>query len=225
MNIWGLAAAGLIHIAFAVVVVLMPVAPKLPEVTEEFVAVEVVTLPPLDTPAVKQPEMVPQLPSVQQAEEAPVGKAELPPPASAAEMLRPEGAPKMVKPSLMLSEKTLSDPRSRSARQMLVALAPKERIGQLCDLEAMAQVAAWNKKFLPDRVVDYAMSNPKISDNSFVADGAALHSKHEWYNLRFKCELTPDHKKVAAFEFLMGDVIPKKEWEEHSLPDDQGELD
>lgn len=131
----------------------------------------------------------------------------------------------MVKPSRMLSQKVLADPRSRKARQELATLAPDERIIQLCNVEAMAQVAAWSKELKPDRVVAYAMADPQILGAALTADGAALHSKHDWYRLRFQCDLTPDHQKVVAFQFLVGAPIPKKEWRDHSLPADSDSLD
>ncbi|NLS20309.1 DUF930 domain-containing protein [Rhizobium sp. P40RR-XXII] len=57
------------------------------------------------------------------------------------------------------------------------------------------------------------------------SEGAALHTKRDWYRLLFKCDLTPDHKKVAAFEFLMGEPIPRDDWAEHSLPIEDKPLD
>ncbi|AGB72976.1 hypothetical protein RTCIAT899_CH18070 [Rhizobium tropici CIAT 899] len=131
----------------------------------------------------------------------------------------------MVKPSRMLSERVLDDPRSKNARKELSALAPADQVEQLCNLEAMAQVGAWSKELLPDRVVAYAMADTKMVGNDFSADGAALHSQRVWYQLKFKCELSPDHKKVAAFEFMVGEPIPKEDWGEHSLPDENGSLD
>ncbi|RVM04670.1 DUF930 domain-containing protein [Sinorhizobium meliloti] len=131
----------------------------------------------------------------------------------------------MVKPSRMLSEKVLADPRSRKARKELAALAPADQVEQLCGLEALAQVGAWSKELRPDRVVAYATADPKMVGNAFSAEGAALHSKRDWFRLQFKCELTPDRKKVAAFEFLIGDPIPRKDWADHSLPDEGGSLD
>ncbi|MFN4205341.1 MAG: DUF930 domain-containing protein [Agrobacterium albertimagni] len=133
--------------------------------------------------------------------------------------------PAMVKPSRMLSDKVLADPRSRKARKELAALTPADQVEQLCGLEAMAQVGAWSKELRPDRVVAYAMADPKMVGNAFSAEGAALHSKRDWFRLQFKCELTPDRKRVAAFEFLIGDPIPRKDWADHSLPDEGGSLD
>ncbi|WP_312809515.1 DUF930 domain-containing protein [Agrobacterium cavarae] len=167
-----------------------------------------------------------QQPLTSQKDAVPVGKSEdkVTPPAPQ-EAEPQDDTPAMVKPSRMLSEKVLDDPRSRKARKELAALAPTDHVEQLCGLEAMAQVGEWSKELRPDRVVAYAMADPKIVGNAFSADGAALHSKQDWYALKFKCELTPDHKKVAAFEFLMGDPIPKNDWGEHSLPDESGSLD
>ncbi|UXN58760.1 DUF930 domain-containing protein [Phyllobacterium zundukense] len=186
---------------------------------------EIVTLPPPPITEQKQ-ELPSQLPLPEKREAVPDKPEE-----KAATPIVPQEpqphdqTPTMVKPSRMLSEKVLADPRSRKARKELAALAPGDQIEQLCNLEAMAQISAWSKDFQPDRVIAYAMADPNMTANAFSAEGAALHSKREWYRLRFKCELTPDHKKVAGFEFLMGERIPKKDWAEHSLPDDDGPLD
>ncbi|MET0744962.1 MAG: DUF930 domain-containing protein [Microvirga sp.] len=143
---------------------------------------------------------------------------------------RPAGQPRpgssiVVKPSRMLSETVLADPRSRRTLRALSGFMPDERMEQLCGIEAMAQVSELNAGFQADRVVAYAMSDTKISGNLFVAEGAAFHSRRAWYGIDFKCMLTPDHSKVASFEFRIGDRIPKREWEKHSLPDEWEPLD
>ncbi|XUY27786.1 DUF930 domain-containing protein [Agrobacterium sp. rho-8.1] len=130
-----------------------------------------------------------------------------------------------VKPSKMLSESVLADHRSSQARQALKQLAPAEQVEQLCNLEAMAQVGAWNKELRPDRIVAYAMADTKISGSDFIAAGAALHSKRDWYRLVFRCHLTPDKQHVNAFEFRLGDEIPKEIWAEHNIPDEDGASD
>lgn len=185
---------------------------------------EIVNLP---LPVLEERHEPPRQPPLAvQKDAVPVGKSEdkVTPPAPQ-EAEPQDDKPAMIKPSRMLSEKVLDDPRSRKARKELAALAPADQIEQLCGLEALAQVGEWSKELRPDRVVAYAMADPKMVGNAFSADGAALHSKKDWYALKFKCELTPDHKKVSAFEFLMGDPIPKKDWGEHSLPDESGSLD
>ncbi|WP_330999213.1 DUF930 domain-containing protein [Oryzicola mucosus] len=187
---------------------------------------EIVNLPPPISEEKREP--VRQLPLsnqrvAAQADSPPDNAAT--PPVSQAIQPPDKKTPGKVKPTLMLSEKVLADPRSRKARQELAALAPADQIEQLCGLEAMAQVSAWSKEFLPDRVVTYATAEPTFAGNALSADGAALHSKQDWFKLQFKCELTPDHKRVAAFEFLVGDPIPRIDWSEHSLPDEGRSLD
>ncbi|MES5096621.1 DUF930 domain-containing protein [Agrobacterium sp. BA1120] len=132
---------------------------------------------------------------------------------------------KFVKPSRMLSQDVLADRRSRQAREALKQLAPAEQIEQLCNLEAMAQVGAWSKELKPDRVVAYAMADPKLSGSNFVAEGAAIHSERDWYRLQFKCQLATDERQVVAFEFLLGDSIPREIWTDHNLPDEDGASD
>lgn len=136
-----------------------------------------------------------------------------------------DGASEMVKPSHMLSEGVLEDPRSGKVRKVLAQLAPAEQVEQLCNLEAMAQVGSWNRSLQPDRVVAYAMAVTRFDGASFTADGAALHSGQEWYSLQFKCDLAPDGKKVVAFQFRIGDTIPRAVWQDYSLPDESGPAD
>lgn len=210
-NGWGIAASALLHILIGAFILLLPTAPKLREQPEQSVEVEIVTLPPTipeEKHELPSQSLLPQ-PQTGERVEKPEARSETP---ALPEESRPrDEAPAMVKPSRMLSEKSLADPRSRKARKELAMLAPDERVEQLCNVEAMAQVGSWSKDLKPDRVVAYAMADPKLSGSSFSADGAALHSKKNWYRLLFKCDLTPDRKKVAAFEFLMGDPIPRTE--------------
>lgn len=125
----------------------------------------------------------------------------------------------------MLSQQALSDRRSRKARQEIAALRPSDRMEQLCGLEAMAQVGAWSEKLRPDRVVAYATADPRLDGTAVSAEGAALHSGQEWYRLRFNCRLNPEGTEVTAFEFSVGDAIPKEDWAAYSLPDEDGALD
>lgn len=196
----------------------------MPSPQEESVAVQIVNLPPPRSEERSERMPQPALPAREEAVSPRRSDEDLTP--TAPHDIRANNVPPMmVKPSRMLSEKVLDDPRSRNARKELAALAPADQVEQLCNLEAMAQVGTWSKQLLPDRVVAYAMAEPKIDGDAFLADGAAIHSKRDWYRLKFRCELTPDHKRVAAFEFLMGELIPREIWGEHSLPDEDGSLD
>lgn len=221
---WSFAASTFLHIVLCALVWLLSVPVQLPLSPEESVEVELVKLSPPSLEEKREPASQPPLATKEDAVPASKSKEQVTP-TIRQEVQPQQDIPRMVKPSRMLSEKVLDDPRSQNARKELSALAPADQVAQLCGLEAMAQVGAWSKELLPDRVVAYAMTDPKMVGNAFSADGAALHSKRNWYQLKFKCELSPDHKKVSAFEFMVGEPIPKKDWGEHSLPDEDGSLD
>lgn len=221
---WSFTASAFLHVVLCALVWLFSVPVPLPLAPEESVEVEIVNLLPPSLEEKREPARQPPLAAQEDA--IPAGKSKEQVTPTARQEAKPrEDTPRMVKPSRMLSERVLDDPRSKNARKELSALAPADQVEQLCNLEAMAQVGAWSKELLPDRVVAYAMADTKMVGNDFSADGAALHSQRVWYQLKFKCELSPDHKKVAAFEFMVGEPIPKEDWGEHSLPDENGSLD
>jgi hypothetical protein len=88
----------------------------------------------------------------------------------------------------------------------------------LCGIEAMAQIAEWDKQFQPDRVVAYAMADLKVSGGTIIADGAAFRSRQRWYKLKFRCDIVPGRDEVRAFEFAVGEPVPRIAWERYGLP-------
>ncbi|WP_421913160.1 DUF930 domain-containing protein [Mesorhizobium sp.] len=127
-------------------------------------------------------------------------------------------APAMIRPTRMLSAKTLADPRSRQARADLRTFAADERMVQLCNLEAMDQIRQWRADFQPERVVPYATAEEKVAGTMITADGAAFRSRKNWYSLKFKCQLAQDGESVIGFEFLVGDPVARDRWDEFGLP-------
>lgn len=216
-----------LHAAITIVLVLAPATRRLEPMLERTIEVEILTSPPAPAPtSEQQPQPQPPASTAREVEPQPAPQS-APPPETEITGPRagPEAVPAMMHPTHMLSEKILADPRSRKARETLPKLAPEERMEQLCSLEAMAQVEAWQKAFQPDSLVAYAMADTKVAGDTLFADGAAIHSKHQWYNLKFQCDLTSDHKKVTAFAFQVGDAIPTRDWESHDLPADSKHLD
>jgi Domain of Unknown Function (DUF930) len=129
---------------------------------------------------------------------------EAPLPSQAPAMIPPAEAPLVLSHARTLfSDKALS----RSARQSLATLALDARFEQLCDVEAMEQVARSEKEFRPERAVAYATADAKVVGNLMTADGAAFLSKGHWYRLSFRCETTPDRQKVVSFDFATGGPI------------------
>jgi hypothetical protein len=124
----------------------------------------------------------------------------------------------MIHPARMLSAAALAEPKSRQAREMLPTFEPTERSVQLCNIEAMEQVRAWQPAFRPERIVAYATAEPAIAGDAIHADGAAFFSGGKWYLMRFDCGLSADHESVVSFAFSVGPTIPREAWEAHNLP-------
>lgn len=118
----------------------------------------------------------------------------------------------------MLSAATLEHPQSRAMRTALGRMEKETRLEQLCDIEAMAQIAAHLQAFKPDRIVAYAKGDVTFASNILIANGAAFRSGQKWHELAFTCELSKDQESVQAFEFTVGRAIPKRDWERYSLP-------
>lgn len=201
---WGFGASLTLHALFFAAVLLSPIGPDFtpPETT---VAIELV-------PAVPEaPEAQPRVPEPVLAvpRDAPVAPSRDAAPAA------PTG---YVRATTLMSAAALADPRSAKARQAMRTLADRERIVQLCNIEAMQQIGSWDKKMDPDFVIAYARSNERLTGNTIAARGAVVHSGDDWFDLRFNCELAPAHDSVAAFEFQLGKPVPLAEQEELGLP-------
>ncbi len=208
---WGIPASVLLHIALIAMLAVMPTPkrPKRPQ--EEPVSVDILTQQQFDAIGeVKAAPHASQQPAVPVPPAASPALAPSPSPAAK--------APAMIRPTEMLSAKTLADPRSRQARADLATFASGERGVQLCNLEAMDQIRKWRADFLPERVVPYAMAEERISGTTISAEGAAFRSKKNWYGLKFKCQLAPDGESVVGFEFLVGDPVAPDRWDELGLP-------
>jgi len=208
---WGIGASIGIHALLLIGVLLSPIGPDLMAPQEIPVEIEIV---PAATP---KPEPKPAAPR-------PPVLASLPPKPNALADAVPAG---FVRGTKMLSAAALADPRSAKARREMATLADSERIVQLCNLEAMEQLAAWDAKLDPDYVVAYARSSEMIQGAVLKADGAVVHSKDNWYGLKFKCRLAPLHDTVTAFDFQLGAPVSAAEQEELGLPteieDDDGD--
>jgi hypothetical protein len=130
-----------------------------------------------------------------------------------------------IRATAMLSQAALAHPQSRAMRVALGQMEEETRLEQLCDIEAMAQIAAHLQVFKPDRIVAYAKAEMKLMRNILIADGAAFRSNRIWYALTFKCELSKDRQMVQAFEFSVGNAIPRRDWERYSLPSPSLDID
>jgi len=172
-------------------------------------------VPVLPEPAMAVPSGPPDLPTpdwLQPDSAAPPPVPERALPAGLA--LREDG---MYVAKRFLSAKALNDPRSAEAKAALPMMQSDERLLQLCNIEALEQVAALDDAFRPDLIVSYAMDDVRVGAAAAKAPGAAVRNGGHWFNLAFECTVTPDLEEVAAFAFQLGEEIPEEEWESHNL--------
>ena len=99
----------------------------------------------------------------------------------------------------------------------LEMLAPAERLEQLCDFTAMTRIRSERKDFRPDRAVANAMAESLAKDDTLEVTGGAFRSKKRWYALAYRCTATPDHLKIVAFNYKIGEEIPESKWASFGL--------
>ena len=100
--------------------------------------------------------------------------------------------------------------------RMLQQLDPDARFEQVCDLEAMRHISK-DKAYKPERTIVSALAIPQVAGTTMSGAGGAFRSKGKWYQFSFRCETSPDHMKVQAFSFKIGDPIPEEKWEKSGL--------
>lgn len=214
-----LLAALVIHLAVLLVMLRQREPEPLSEELSGAISIEMVPLSALVPPTLAPPEFTPpeSAPSAPTVPAEPLPGDSVPRTVQPSPPAQPEPAqPGMIRPTIMLSARSLA--ASRQARAALRSLAADTRVEQLCGLEAMEQVHAWQQDFQPDRIVVYAMGEPRMTGNLFEADGAAFRSRSLWYRVKFTCELSPDRARVTAFAFAVGAPVPRAQWEDHGLP-------
>jgi hypothetical protein len=193
---WSIAASFLLHALLAFAIVKVWTAPPPPAPLEESIPAAFLTAAEFDALAARQQT------------------ARLEPPAATV----PNTAEPLMHASTILSARALAAPRNRRALADLPRLDPTERMVQLCNIEALEQVARVRADFSPETVSAYAMKALAIGPDTVTADGAAMRSGDDWYALRYRCRLAPGHGAVVAFDFLAGDRLSAERVAELGLP-------
>jgi hypothetical protein len=219
---WAIAASIALHAVFALLLWSLPrdVRPDAPR--DRGIEVEFVALRRAPPP---QPDEGRQAASPNGLAPAPTVDPAPAEPASTGPAADDGGPGDLVRADHLMSSDVLADPRSRAARVALAGFGTADQMVQLCGIEAMEQVHAWDTRFQPDSVVAYAMAETKITAHDVVAEGGAIRSGKRWFNIAYRCELAPDLTRVVAFAFRLGKPIPRSGWEEHNLPDGDEPLD
>jgi hypothetical protein len=202
-----LAGATLLHLLLLAALGSLSIRPLIEVAPQAETSVDVELLTPREFDAMTQSRPVEAPPS---GPAVPSQSVEAAPPAE------PGG---MVKASRMMATDALAHPLSRQTRETLPLLAADERVEQLCGLEAMSQIHAWKSDFEPDRVTAYARGATKLTGRILIAESAAFRSKRRWYDLRFRCELSPDQAAIVAFAFRVGEPVPRSQWAKLGLPE------
>jgi hypothetical protein len=130
----------------------------------------------------------------------------------------PPASPGLIRARQLYAAAALAEPESRRARTRLRMLVQDDRVIQLCNLEAMEQVARWDTALRPDHVVAYARQETRFSGGWLEADGAAIHSGSSWFKMEYRCQAGADLESVAGFEFRFGKEIPYRDWSRYNLP-------
>lgn len=130
----------------------------------------------------------------------------------------PQATSGLIRAKNLYAAAALAEPQSRRARTRLRMLVSDDRAIQLCNLEAMEQVARWDTSLRPDHVIAYARGETRFSGGWLEAEGAALHSDSRWFELDYRCRAASDLESVTGFEFRLGQKIPYRDWRRYSLP-------
>ncbi len=106
----------------------------------------------------------------------------------------------------------MSDPR---VKQALGKLAPKDRIIQICGIEALEQVRRHKAGAFPDML---AREGGSVSATGLTVSDGAFRSQHKWYAIDFTCKANAETMVIDAFSYNIGRAIPEGEWARRQLP-------
>lgn len=132
---------------------------------------------------------------------------------SEAAVATPLQKPARLKPAHQIYAKdTLADPR---IRQALGKLPKRDRMLQICGIEALEQVRHQRPNTFPDML---APSGGTVSGNSFSVRNGAFRSRARWYAIDFDCQLDDKAMQIKQFSYAIGAEIPPAQWHARELP-------
>ena len=144
--------------------------------------------------------------AAEKAQTAPRQKADAPKPATPAK--------KLTRAREIYSKEAMSDPR---VKQALGKLAPKDRIIQICGIEALEQVRRHQPGAFPDML---AREGGSVSTSGLTVSDGAFRSQRKWYAIDFTCKVDAETMVIGSFSYNIGRAIPEKEWAGRQLPRD-----
>lgn len=102
----------------------------------------------------------------------------------------------------------LQAPQLAATLKAIKALPRQRRIAQMCNLEALGQIAGSAGHFQPNALIADAFAAPVNAGQTVSAPGGAFRSGQTWYGVSFKCTVASDLSSVTAFSFRTSDALP-----------------
>ncbi|MEP9379808.1 DUF930 domain-containing protein [Aquabacter sp. CN5-332] len=99
----------------------------------------------------------------------------------------------------------------------ILLLAPNVRIEQRCNAKAMGVIGREHHELHPDELVAYAFADTVIKGDTIRAPGAAVRSGGKWFRLSYTCETKDEGVDVVTFQYSLGAVVPREDWDAHYL--------
>ena len=126
--------------------------------------------------------------------------------------------PELVEAKTLYTSAALASRLGKATLADLDLTDPQERIIQLCNFEAVEQVRQQRPKLRAGFALAEARKAPTLSGLSVTAEGAAIYGAGHWYDLSFRCEVSPELTGVTSFAFALGGEISPPERERLGLP-------
>ncbi|MBB5701013.1 hypothetical protein FHS76_000862 [Ochrobactrum daejeonense] len=131
-----------------------------------------------------------------------------------AKPLSAQPAKRLTKAREIYSKDAMADPR---VRQAIGKLPAKDRVIQLCGIEALEQVRRHQPGAFPDML---ARTGGSVSDSGQTVSDGAYRSKGKWYAIDFTCKVDPATLAISSFSYSIGHPIPESQWNSRQLPRD-----
>jgi hypothetical protein len=104
-----------------------------------------------------------------------------------------------------------------SIKDQLMKLEPEERAHQACIIKGVDTIRHDGKLPKADRLKTSITGRATFTGTQVASKGGAVRAKEHWYNIKFKCDVTPDQLKALTFTYEIGKEIPEAKWDDLGL--------
>ena len=128
-------------------------------------------------------------------------------------------APELKRVRQIYANRILASDDGRAAKEGLLTAHGEERWIQLCNLEALEQLANGDPLMSPQQIIAHTRAPIEVKPNHISAFGAAVYSNDSWFDLQFECWFQDGALELSDFAFRLGGRIPRGHWESLWLPE------